>query len=234
MIYLGAVSEGTRPLACNGPLVVGRHLLSEATGSADMLIRAHLQGRRIEDLVVVGVEQQIPHARAPFVPRSHTFKGIVEGDGDVGVLQVSPTVHVELADSVHVERWAKGLVQKLNGCDAGVVAKVVTQLIEGLDGQSDGITLSPLWCGSQLAGVVEAVLGSGSTVQIEHHLDAVLTSPANRLSNVVICAVHEGSATHNRPVANWQTNEVESNGLHLGEIVFGDPCVPMVTQTFGV
>jgi hypothetical protein len=54
--YLSAVSECTGPLACNSPLVVASHLRTEATSCANVLIRAHLQGARVEDLVVVGVK----------------------------------------------------------------------------------------------------------------------------------------------------------------------------------
>ena len=120
----------------------------------------------------------------------------MESDGDVGVLQVSPAVHVELADGVHVKSRAKRLVQEFDGSDTGVVAEVVTELVEGFDGQGNGVTLSPLRSGGQLTGVVETVLRSGSAVQVEHHLEAMLASPANRLSNVIVCAVHEWLAAN--------------------------------------
>ena len=223
--YLGAISQRTRPLACNSPLVVASHLRTEATSSTDVLIRAHLQGARVKDLVVVGVEQQVPHARAPLVPRSHAFKGIVESNGDVGVLQVSPTVHVELADGVHVESRAKGFVQKFDGGNAGVASEIIAQLVESLDGDLDGVALGPLRSALELAGVVETVLRPRSTVEIKHHFDAVVASPANCLSNVVVCAVHERStvATNDRPIANWQTNEVEADRSDLLEVIFGNP-----------
>jgi hypothetical protein len=37
-------------------------------------------------------------------------------------------------------------------------------------------------------------------------------------------------ATNDGPVANWQTDEVESNGGDLLKVVFGDPCVPVVSK----
>jgi hypothetical protein len=198
-----------------------------------VLIRAHLQGARVEDLVVVGIEEQVPHARAPLVPRSHTFKGIVESNGDVGVLQVSPTIHVELANGVHVESRAKRFVQELDGGNARVASKIIAQLVESLDGNLHRVALGPLGSALELTGVVETVLRSRSAMEIEHHLDAVVLSPTNCLSNVIVCAVHERSAlaTNDGPVANWQTNEVESNGGDLLEVVFGDPCVPVVSET---
>jgi hypothetical protein len=230
--YLSTISERTRPLACNSPLVVTSHLRTEATSCANVLVRAHLQGARVKDLIVVGVEEKVPHARTPLIPRSHTLKGIVESNGNVGVFQVSPTIHVELANGVHVERRAKRFVQELDGGDAGVASEVIAQLVESLDGNFHGVALGPLRSALELTGVVETVLGSRSAVEIEHHFDAVVLSPANCLSHVVVCAVHERStlASNDGPVTNWQTNEVESNGGDLLEVVFGDPCVPVVSK----
>lgn len=230
--YLSAISERTRPLACNSPLVVASHLRTEATSSANVLVRAHLQGARVEDLVVVGVKEQVPHARTPLVPRSHTFKGIVESNGYVGVLQVSPTVHVELANGVHVKSRTKRFVQELDGGDAGVASEVIAELVESLDGNLYGVALGPLRSALELTGVVETVLRPRSTMKIKHHFDAMVLSPTNCLSNVIVCAVYERSAlaTNDGPVANWQTNEVESNGSDLLEIVFSDPCVPVVSE----
>lgn len=230
--YLSAVSQRTRPLACNSPLVVASHLRTKAASCANVLVRAHLQGARVEDLVVVSVEQQVPHARAPVVPGVYALERIVESNSNVGALEVSPTVHVELADGVHVERRAKRFVQKLDGGDVGVVSEVITQLVKCLEGNFYGITLGPLGSALELTGVVETVLRPRSSVEIEHHFDAVVASPANCLSNVVVCAVYEWSAltTNDGSVTNRQTNEVESNGSDLLEVVFGDPCVPMVSE----
>lgn len=223
--HLSAVSERTRPLAGNSPLVVASHLPTEATSCANVLIKAHLQGAGVEDLVVVGVEKQVPHARAPVVPGSHTLESIVESNGNVGALQVSPTIHVELTNSVHVESRAKRFVQKLDGSNVGVVSEVIAQLVECLEGNLYGVALGPLGSALELTGVVETVLGPRSTVEIKHHFDAVVASPANCLSNVVVCAVHERStvATNDRPIANWQTNEVEADRGDLLEVIFGDP-----------
>ena len=230
--YLSAVSQRTRPLACNSPLVVASHLRTEAASCANVFIRAHLQGARVEDLVVVGVEKKVPHAGAPVVPGGHTFKRIVESNSNVGALEVSPTVHVELTDSVHVERRAKRLVQKLDGGDTRVASEIIAQLVECLEGNLYGIALGPFGSALELTGVVETVLRPRSSMEIEHYFDAVVTSPANCLSHVVVCAVHKWSslATNNGPVTNRQTNEVESNGSDLLEVVFGDPCVPMVSE----
>lgn len=192
--YLSAVGQSTRPLAGDGPLVVARHLATEAASSADVLIRAHLQSGRVEDLVVVGVEQQVPHARAPLVPGSHALKGVVEGNSDVGVLEVSPAVHVELANGVHVERRAKRLVQQLDRSNIGVVRKVVTKLVECFEGQLNGVALGPFGSALKLAGVVETVLRSRSAVKIEHHLDTVVACPANCFSNIVVGAIYERSS----------------------------------------
>ena len=192
--YLSAVSECTGPLACNSPLVVASHLRTEAASCFNVLIRAHLQGARVEDLVVVGVEQQVPHAGAPVIPGVNTFERIVESDGNVGALEVSPAVHVELTDSVHVKRRAERLVQKLDGGDVRVASEVIAQLVECLESNLYGVTLSPLRSALELTGVVETVLRPRSAVKIEHHFNAVVASPANCLANIVICTVHEWSA----------------------------------------
>jgi hypothetical protein len=107
----------------------------------------------------------------------------MESNSDVGALEVSPTVHVELADSVHVERRAERLVQKLDRCDIGVVSEVIAQLVKRLEGNLYRVTLGPLGSALELTGVVETVLRPGSAVKIEHDFDAMVASPANCLAS---------------------------------------------------
>lgn len=234
--YLRAVSQSARPLAGDGPLVVAGHLVAEAAGGADVLVRAHLQRAGVEDLVVVRVEQQVPHAGAPLVPGGDALEGVVEGHRHVAVLQVAPAVHVELAHDVHVEGGAEGLVEELDGGDVGVVGEVVSELVEGFDGDVDRVALGPFGGALQLAGVVKAVLGSGSAVQVEHDLDAVVAGPADCFADVVVGAVHEGGAVaaDDGPVSDRETDHVQTNGCDLREVVLRDPCVPMVAETLGV
>lgn len=112
---LGAIRNTTRPFAGDGPLVVRRHLITEVAGSLDMVINTHSHSTIVENLVVMGVEKEVPHARTPIIPTCHTLEGVVESYCHVGIPQVSPPIHVELPDSVHVEVGAKRFVEKFNG-----------------------------------------------------------------------------------------------------------------------
>ena len=81
----------------------------------------------------------------------------MEGGDQVGVSKVAPAVHVELANLVHADRGTHRLVQKLNGRNSGMVAHVVADLVECLDGSADGVVLTPTDATS-LTGVIKAVL----------------------------------------------------------------------------
>lgn len=140
---LCAVGDTTGPLAADCPLAGAGHLVAEVAGCLDVIIDAHGHCVEGEDLVVVSIEKQVPHASTPVTPGCHTLEGIVEGNSDVRVSQITPTVHVELTNSVHVEVRAKGLVQELNGRDCGVRRMVVADLVENLDGVVDRVALSP-------------------------------------------------------------------------------------------
>lgn len=111
----------------------------------------------------MGIEHQVPHATTPIVPRGNASKSIVEGDGDIAVLEVAPAVHVELANSVHANRGTHGFVEKLDCRDSRVASHVVADLVEGGNCSANRVTLTPA-SASSLTRVVEAVLRVGSYV----------------------------------------------------------------------
>jgi hypothetical protein len=81
----------------------------------------------------------------------------VEGNDQVGVSEVAPAIHVELANLVHADRGAHRLVQEFNGRNSRMAAHIVADLVECLDGSADRVALTPTDTTS-LTGVVEAVL----------------------------------------------------------------------------
>jgi hypothetical protein len=152
----------------------------------------------------VGVEQQVPHAGTPIVPGCYTLEGVVESNSNVGALEVSPAIHVKLADSVHVERRTKRFVQQLDGSDVGVVSEIVAQFVECFEGLLHRVGLGPFGSALELARVVKAILRPWRAVQVKHYFDTVLASPANRLSNVVVCTLYVGSTlpANDGPITN--------------------------------
>ena len=142
---LRAVGDATGPFAADGPLAGAGHLVTKVAGGLDVVAEAHGNLVHAEDLVVVSIQEQIPHAGAPVAPGCHAFEGVVEGDSNVRVLQVAPAVHVELANSVHVEIRAERLVEKLDRGDGWVGGMVVTDLVQHLDGLGNRVALCPLY-----------------------------------------------------------------------------------------
>jgi len=120
---------------------------------------AHGDASLIKDLVMMRVEQEGPHSASPVVPRIHALKGVVEGDCDVGGFQVSPAVHVELPDDIHVETWAKWLVDKLDCGHSIVGSMVIADFVQHAYGLSDCVALGPI-DGAITTGVIKAVLRS--------------------------------------------------------------------------
>jgi hypothetical protein len=154
---LGAVGDAARPLTRNRRLVVAGHLLAKVASRADVVIGAHANLVVGKDLVVVRVENQVPHTRSPVVPRRHALKGIMEDDSNVRVPEITPAIHVELADRVHVQVGSQWLVEQLNRRHGRVRGVVVTNLVEHLGCVGDRVALRPanVTIGS---AVVETVL----------------------------------------------------------------------------
>jgi hypothetical protein len=111
---LRAVGQTTRPLSGNGVLASASHLVTKVAGHSDVTIEVLRDHAVVEDLVVVSVKKQVPHAGTPVAPGCDALEGIVESHSNVGVLEVAPAIHVELANSVHVHVRAERLIKQLN------------------------------------------------------------------------------------------------------------------------
>lgn len=89
----------------------------------------------------------------------------MEGDGDFGVLEVTPAVHVELTNDIHVQGGAKRLVEQLNSRNSGMRGVIVADLVEHIQSVLDRIALCPANT-AILARVVEAVLRQRSCISL--------------------------------------------------------------------
>ena len=122
-----------------------------------MIRGAQRQLTIVEDLIVVRIEDEVPHAGAPSIPARNALERIVENDRDVRIAQIAPAIHVELAHGVHVEGGAHGFVEKLDGGDGRVRGVIVADLVQHFEGVRYGVALGPL-NSAVAAAVVEAVL----------------------------------------------------------------------------
>lgn len=120
-----------------------------------------------EDLVDVRVERDIVDPRCRVhetVPvRSDALEGVVDGDDRIAVVLAygTPAVVVVLLDRVHIERGAERLVDELDHGDGGVGGVALGEEVDGLfRGVAAGVCGLP-FDGTEVAGVVEAVLGAG-------------------------------------------------------------------------
>lgn len=154
---LRAVGDTAGPLAADCPLASAGHLVAEVASSLDVVVDAHGNGIEGEDLIVMGVEEQVPHAGTPVAPGCHALEGIVEGNSNVGVLQIAPAIHVELSDRIHVEVRAERLVEKLDRRNSWMRCVVVTNLVENFDRVVDRVSLCPADV-AVLARIIEPVL----------------------------------------------------------------------------
>lgn len=168
------IGHGTTPLAINGHLVARGHPLAEAAGAADVSADVHVQLTDVEDLVVVGVKQEVLLIVTPVVPGVGALEGVMEGDRHAGARAAYGfvTLSHEGLDGAHVDLGAHGLVEEFNGRHGGVVGVVVTDLLERLDSLGYGVALEPADAAS-LTGVVEAVLRSRGAMEINHDLSSI-------------------------------------------------------------
>ena len=94
-----------------------------------MIRGAQRQLTIVEDLIVVRIEDEVPHAGAPSIPARNALERIVENDRDVRIAQIAPAIHVELAHGIHVEGGAHGFVEKLDGSHSRVRSVIVADLV---------------------------------------------------------------------------------------------------------
>ena len=84
--------------------------------------------------------------------------------------------------------------------------------------------------GSIFAGVVKAVLATWCTVEVDHDLESSATRPADGLieNGDLTLDVRVAIERSNGPVADGNTDMVETSRRNSIEVVLGDPCVPVV------
>lgn len=128
-----------------------------------MIVDAHLHRVVVEDFIVMCVEQQVPHARTPVAPVCDTLERIVEGDGNVGVLEITPAIHVELFHGVHVERWSQWLVEQLDRGNGRMRRVVIADLVQNVERVFDRVALAPVGI-AILSRVIEPILRFGGCI----------------------------------------------------------------------
>lgn len=84
----------------------------------------------------------------------------MESDGDIGISQIAPAIHVELSDSIHVEVGTKRLVEELNRRYSWMRGMVIPNLVQDSNSVGDAIALSPADI-AIFARVVETILRLG-------------------------------------------------------------------------
>lgn len=142
------------------------------------------------------------------------------------------TITCELLHGVQVQVRSQGLVHKLNTSNHIVVIRCSVLVLHRLkDGQGflKSVTCGPFHCLTLLAAVVEAVLGTWRTMEIDQHLQADGPRPVNG-------SIHEWSRAFDVwrvriivcPVTDGNSDQVEARIRDLLHILPGDPRLPMV------
>jgi hypothetical protein len=72
-----------------------------------------------------------------------------------------------------------------------------------------------------------------TTVEINHDLDAVVSCPLNSLVHVGELTLHiwVTSKRSDGPVSDWDSDVVQASSGNLLEIVFDNPCVPVIVES---
>lgn len=144
-----AVGLSASPFAYDSPLVRASEPAAEAAGRLDVLARALGDFALVEDLVLMGVEDDVTAAKTQeSVPEAlYVFKGVVDDNDDIiaTVADSLPAVIVKLFDSVSVEGRAEGLIEEFNAADYVCLRSVAPcELSHGIQGVLDIIARLPL------------------------------------------------------------------------------------------
>jgi len=83
-----------------------------------------------------------------------------------------------------------------------------------------------------LTRVIEPVLTSRGTVEIDDDLEFVFRCPADRLNKVVVLSldIRFTGTDLVGPISYWDAHVVESGICDCTKVILGDPCIPMVHQ----
>ena len=192
-----------------------------------------------EDLVLVGVEHDILVTRGGVefaVPVGlDVFKGVVDCGCEAGACALDGLVAglVVVEELVEVNIGAERLVEEFD-CGYGVCVAGVAlrEVFDCGDGLLDGVALLPI-DGAVAAAVVEPILRARCAVKIEHDLETRASGPGDGLIKDSQLALDIWVTLQwcHSPISNWNANMVQTNLSDLVEVVLGDPCVPMTTET---
>lgn len=134
-------------------------------------------------------------------------------------------------DFIEVEIRAEGLVKEFDhGYDVCVGGIALGEVFDCCDGLGDGGAGLPV-DRAVAAAVVEAVLGAGGAVEVEHDFETCAAGPADGLIEDFQLALDVGVTLQwcHSPIADGDADVVEADFSDLVEVVLGDPCVPVVT-----
>ena len=140
---------------------------------------------------------------------------------------------VEALELGEVEGETKRLVQELDCRDnIGVASVAFGEILNRGDRLAHCITLLPI-DGSVAAAIVETILGSWCSMEIEQDLEIGISSPADSLIQDIQLPLDVGVAIQgcNGPVPDGDSNMVQAVLADLLEVIFGDPGVPMVLES---
>ena len=194
---------------------------------------------RRKDLVLMGIEEDILVSRrgAEFaVPVSlNVFEGVVDCGSKVGRGALDGLIPglVVGEDFIEVEIRAERLVEEFDhGYDVCVAGVALGEVFDGGDGLGDGVALLPV-DGTVATAVVEAVLRARCAVEVEHDLETCASGPADGLIKdfQLTLDIRVTLQWCHGPISDGDANMVQTNLSNLVEVVLGDPCVPMITQT---
>lgn len=184
----GAVGHGGAPFANEGPLVGARVDVCVVADVLSVLPGLHSDELVGEALVLVMVDGHVLSVVVRGSQESIVAAGVLETvlhhHGPIlryGTLVAVAVTH-ELLVLVQVELREERLVQQLDAGNDVVVGRVGVLVLNCLEHSQCAlhcVALLPSGCGEPLAGVVEPILRSWGTVQVDQDLEPSLSSPVD-------------------------------------------------------
>lgn len=140
---------------------------------------------------------------------------------------------VEAFQLVEIERATERLVEQLDCRDYVSVAGVTrSEILKRGERLADGIALLPIHR-AVAAAIVEAILRSRRSVQIEQNFEVSTSSPADSLIQDIQLSLDVRITVKrcNSPITDGNTNMVQAVPTDLVEVVLSDPSVPMIRES---
>src|ERR1700722_17676453 len=169
-------------------------------------------------------------ARIEIIPVLWSVEFVANGDSDV----TSDRLNIPIAAIIKALAYiitGLGLVDKLNDSyNIATWSITLCQCLDCLQSLGDCVTRSPIF-DAPLTRIVESVLPARGAMEVNHHLQAELTSPRNGFVQVCQSTLHIGIAGEgvDSPVANADANMVHTGGLDGGEVIVRDEgCIMVV------